>query len=299
MSKRYIITNIENSIPNSSNNISAGYELTQDWFNSNTGNKYYQKTDGVWVNYVTVGTESGVAGHIPYWTSSQSLSSTSSIYQIGNNIGINNYSPTHPLTIGSTALGIGGQISLQGSISGNVVIKTTNTINSWTASLPPNKGTITSFEHLNFGGELLLNDGSGNLYFGTTASLTLFENRIFIGNTYNYAVGRTFSGDIYSDYTGTITINNGAVSYQKMQTISQPSLLGSITSGGAVTEIPYYDFLIDLGPIATNLENTANWLTASYIGPAISGTYQGQSHYNSTYYFMAVEDNQWIRFNRV
>ena len=105
-------------------------------------------------------------------------------------------------------------------------------------------------------------------------------------------------GDIYSDYTGTITINNGVVSYQKMQTVSQPALLGSTIAGGPVTEIPYFDFFIPLGTIATNLENVSNWSAGAYIGPAITGTYQGQSHYDSSYYFMAVEDNQWIRILR-
>ena len=246
----------------------------------------------------TIATGSGVFGYVPYWNSAQNLSSTSSIYNVGTNVGISNFSPTHPLTIGSSASGIGGQISLHGRTSGNVVIKTSDVTSSWTASLPTTKGSITPFVYSNFGGEIMLNDGNGNLFFGTTPSLSLSENTVFIGNTYGYAKSRTLMGDIYSDYTGTITINNGVVSYQKMQTVSQPALLGSTIAGGPVTEIPYFDFFIPLGTIATNLENVSNWSAGAYIGPAITGTYQGQSHYDSSYYFMAVEDNQWIRILR-
>ena len=33
----------------------------------------------------------------------------------------------------------------------------------------------------------------------------------------------------------------------------------------------------------------------TYTGATISGTYQGQSHYNDDYWFTAVDDNVWIR----
>ena len=246
----------------------------------------------------TIATGSGVFGYVPYWNSAQNLSSTSSIYNIGANVGISNFSPTHPLTIGSSASGIGGQISLQGRTSGNVVIKTSDVTSSWTASLPTTKGSITPFVYSNFGGEIMLNDGNGNLFFGTTPSLSLSENTVFIGNTYGYAKSRTLMGDIYSDYTGTITINNGVVSYQKIQTVSQAAVLGSTVAGGVVTEIPFFDYLITPGTITNNLENTSNWSGGTYSGPQIAGTYQGQSHYNSTYFFTAVEDNNWIRILR-
>jgi hypothetical protein len=247
----------------------------------------------------TIATGSGVFGYVPYWNSAQNLSSTSSIYNVGTNVGISNFSPTHPLTIGSSVSGIGGQISLQGRTSGNVVIKTSDVTSSWTASLPTTKGSITPFVYSNFGGEIMLNDGNGNLFFGTTPSLSLSENTVFIGNTYGYAKSRTLMGDIYSDYTGTITINNGVVSYQKMQTVSQAALLGSTVAGGVVTEIPFFDYLIPSGgAIATNLENPSNWSAGAYIGTGITGTYQGQSHYDSTYFFTAVEDNNWIRILR-
>lgn len=53
------------------------------------------------------------------------------------------------------------------------------------------------------------------------------------------------------------------------------------------------------GTTTTNLENIANWdILGVYIGPAITGTYQGQKHYNADYLFECVADNVWIRLIR-
>jgi len=37
--------------PSRSDNISAGYPLTQEWFNEETGERFFHKADGVWVSY--------------------------------------------------------------------------------------------------------------------------------------------------------------------------------------------------------------------------------------------------------
>lgn len=56
---------------------------------------------------------------------------------------------------------------------------------------------------------------------------------------------------------------------------------------------------ISAGTTATNLENTSNWsLVGVYTGTAITGTYQGQKHYNADYLFECVADNVWIRLIR-
>jgi hypothetical protein len=191
-------------------------------------------------------------------------------------------------------------ITLKGDSSGQVLIKTRDSAGSWTATLPNNKGNISSFVYNNFGGEMMLNDGEGNLYFGTTPSLYLPTTQVFIGNTYSYAVGRTFSGDMYNDYTGVVTINNGVVSYVKMQTVSQKAVLGSTNvSGGVVTELPLYNSYITIGSASTYLENVSNWTGNTYTGPSITGTFQGQNHYDGSYFYTAVDDNLWIRFARV
>jgi hypothetical protein len=211
------------------------------------------------------------------------------------NFAIGTSSTTHLLTLGRD-----GAMSIYGSQSGFVSIKSRDNVTSWTASLPPNKGNITQFTYNSFGGEMLLNDGEGNLFFGSTPSLYLQESYVFIGNTYSYAQGRTFSGDMTNDYTGAVTINQGVVSYSKMQLVSQKSVLGSSNvSGGFVTELPLYNSYITIGSTSTALENVSNWTGVNYTGSSITGTFQGQNHYDGTYFYTAVDDNLWIRFSRV
>ena len=213
----------------------------------------------------------------------------------GGNVGIGTSSASHLLTLGR-----GGAMSIYGSQSGFVSIKSRVNVTSWTASLPATKGNISQFIYSNFGGEMMLNDGEGNLYFGTTPSLYLQESYVFIGNTYSYAIGRTFSGDMRNDYTGAVTINQGVVSYSKMQTMTQKAVLGSTNvSGGTVTELPLYNSYITIGSVSTALESVSNWTGATYTGPSITGTFQGQNWYNGSYFYTAVEDNLWIRLARV
>ncbi len=47
------------------------------------------------------------------------------------------------------------------------------------------------------------------------------------------------------------------------------------------------------------LNGTSNWdIDGNYTGAAITGTFQGQKHYNTAYFFEAVDDNDWIRLPR-
>lgn len=47
------------------------------------------------------------------------------------------------------------------------------------------------------------------------------------------------------------------------------------------------------------LDGTGNWdIDGVYTGTAITGTFQGQKHYNTAYMFEAVDDNNWIRLPR-
>jgi len=51
--------------------------------------------------------------------------------------------------------------------------------------------------------------------------------------------------------------------------------------------------------VIAELEYTNNWSSAAYVGPTISNTEQGNTHYDSSYLFIAVGNNQWIRVARV
>ena len=209
-------------------------------------------------------------------------------------VGIGSTGPSSLLTIGS--VGRGGGFSIYGTSSGHVHIRARDNIDTWTASLPPNKGYISNFVYSNFGGEIMLNDGQGNLYFGTTPSLYLPENHFWIGNTYSYSYPRLLSGDVYSDYTGTITINNHRVSYNKMQLVSQKAVLGSLNAtGGMVEEIPINDSFIGIGTASQYLGSASHWSGAAYSGPTITGTFQGQFHATEQFLYMATDDDFWVR----
>jgi hypothetical protein len=209
-------------------------------------------------------------------------------------VGIGSTNPSNLLTIGS--VGKEGGFSMYGTSSGYVHIRARQNIDTWTASLPANKGAISNFVYNNFGGEIMLNDGQGNLYFGTTPSLYLPENYFWIGNTYSYAYPRLLTGDVYSDYTGAITINNHRVSYNKMQLVSQRALLGSLNAtGGMVEEIPINDSFIDIGTASQYLANSSNWSGTAYSGPTITGTFQGQFHTTDQFLYTATDDDFWVR----
>jgi hypothetical protein len=52
-------------------------------------------------------------------------------------------------------------------------------------------------------------------------------------------------------------------------------------------------------PIVNLLDDTVNWdVNANYTGTTITGTTQGQKHYNDSYGFECVHDNVWIRLLR-
>jgi len=44
-----------------------------------------------------------------------------------------------------------------------------------------------------------------------------------------------------------------------------------------------------------NLEDTGNWTSKVYTGPAITNTFQSQKHYDADYLFICVENDEWIR----
>jgi hypothetical protein len=67
------------------------------------------------------------------------------------------------------------------------------------------------------------------------------------------------------------------------------------SGGGGGSGIVY----IASGTTSDLLDDTNNWnINGEYTGTTISGTLQGYAHYNSDYWFTAVDDNDWIRLIR-
>lgn len=106
-------------------------------------------------------------------------------------------------------------------------------------------------------------------------------------------------GDIEINSDGTTTIQPDSVTYDKMQDTTQAALLGNQSGAGTVGEIPIVEQYLNTGAITALLENPSNWTSKSYTGSAITGTFQGQKHYDGDYIFEAVDDNVWVRYSRV
>jgi hypothetical protein len=137
--------------------------------------------------------------------------------------------------------------------------------------------------------------------FSTGSTSSLATNNIWIGDATNTPVARTVSGDININISGVTTIQPNVVTYDKIQVVSQHAVLGSPNlTGGTVEEIPIIDgYVVSGDTVANLLDNVSNWdINGVYTGTTITGTYQGQSHYNPSYWFTAVNDNVWIRLIR-
>jgi len=138
-------------------------------------------------------------------------------------------------------------------------------------------------------------DGSGL----TGVVPPLSSSYIFVGNASNVATGVPVSGAIAIDNTGFTTYESHSITYDKLQFVSQPAILGSTTASGQVSEIPFVPAYLTSSIPTMLLDDTNNWdINGNYTGTAISGTYQGQSHYNANYWYSAVNDNIWIRLIR-
>jgi hypothetical protein len=151
---------------------------------------------------------------------------------------------------------------------------------------------------------------SGGTMTGTlnvpTISATTISGETFYGD------GQYLSG-ISKDFLplsgGTVTNNTIFQSGLTANTITSGSLseivtgttrIVEATSGGTLTATRTIvnSFILDVVAIAI-LEDVSSWDgTGQFIGPPISDTYQGQSYYTSNYYFVAVDDNIWIRLIR-
>jgi hypothetical protein len=123
----------------------------------------------------------------------------------------------------------------------------------------------------------------------------------------NTVTGFTINGNL--TVTGTSTVNNLTITGTTALNgpINSGTLSGSTTrmlevsSGGSVTATKeIITAYITSGGTASNLlENTSNWsINGVYTGTTITGTFQGQKHYNNNYFFEAVADNIFIRLIR-
>ena len=155
---------------------------------------------------------------------------------------------------------------------------------------------------------------------GTLSATTLYGNGQFLtGLVTNdfYVTGGTFMGTTLTlnRQNGSVTItgftSGGGSGTFTGGTISGDLTLSSLTgttdrmlevdsTGFVSAERTIISAYLTSGSTEANLlEDTNNWGNKVYSGTTITGTYQGQKHYNSDYLFEAVDNNLWIRLSRV
>ena len=120
---------------------------------------------------------------------------------------------------------------------------------------------------------------TGTTWDNNSTLSTILNNGDTIDTTINEFSGLTVTS-LTSSGTSIVTANSG----------------GTITGG---TQYIISAYIISGNTAANLLEDINNWnINAEYTGTTITGTYQGQKHYNPSYFFEAVEDNLFIRFLR-
>jgi hypothetical protein len=168
------------------------------------------------------------------------------------------------------------------------------------------------------GGTLTLNRQNGSLIvtgFTSTDTFTTaftYSNNVFTINrnqslpaltaTINSVTGWTVNGN--TNITGNLVVT-GTSSLNG--TISSSGLAGStdrmvqVSSGGTISATAEIisGYITSGGTVALLLDNNSNWdINGNYTGSTITGTYQGQKHYNGNYFYEAVADNLFIRLIR-
>ena len=89
-------------------------------------------------------------------------------------------------------------------------------------------------------------------------------------------------------------VNDGEDGINPFITIDHTHTLGDITDFPDTIDA----YITDV-PTQALLENTSNWDSdGTYIGGAITGTFQGQMHVDANYLYEATSDNQWVRLIR-
>ena len=135
---------------------------------------------------------------------------------------------------------------------------------------------------------------------------TNISNNLVVGNNVSALTVNVSSNLVVGSNISASTLNISSTSNLN-GTINSTNLSGTgdrvvqVNSSGtfSATNQIISAYLTSGGTAANILENTNNWdINGVFIGSGITGTYQGQKHYNNNYFFEAVADNLFIRLIR-
>lgn len=123
-----------------------------------------------------------------------------------------------------------------------------------------------------------------------------------IQTTYLKNTTDTLTGDL--TVTGSIKVTGSVIVSGPLQSTSlsgasdrfvQTDSTGTLSATRTIITA----YLTAGSPVLASLTGSSNWdINGEYIGPTITGTYQGQRYYSGGYFYEAVEDNTWIRLIR-
>lgn len=268
--------------------------------------------DGLTANTISGGTffgdGSGLSGLTDTYVTGATFSGTSLI------ISQNENQPDITATLSSISLS--GALS---SITFNIISSagiSASTISATTYQNLPKDIFVTGGTFS--GGSIVFTNNSGGTFnvsgissFDTFVTGFTYSNNTFtisrnsgstLTATINSVTGWTVNGN--TSITGNLIVTGTSA---LNGTISSSGLAGStdrvvqVDSGGTISATLdiVSGYITSGGTVALLLDNTNNWdINGNYIGSTITGTYQGQKHYNNNYFFEAVADNLFIRLIR-
>jgi fibronectin-binding autotransporter adhesin len=241
------------------------------------------------------------------------------------------------LTTGTTSTISGDYLPLSGgTVSGStnyISGLTANTISATTYQNLPTDIRVTGGTFSS--GTITFTNNTGGTFNVTgitsadtfTTAFTYSNNVFTIGRnqnqpsltaTINTVTGWTVNGNLtvtgntsLQAFTATTATVNGNLTVTGSSalngTISSTNLAGStnrvvqVNSGGTMSATAdiISAYITSGGTAANLLENGTNWdINGVYTGTTITGTYQGQKHYDINYFYEAVADNLFIRLIR-
>ena len=181
------------------------------------------------------------------------------------------------------------------AISGGTVTGATNFSNNLSATTifsgSTNLGSIFALA-----GSGVQSVGQGtNIITGGTANNPIINTSL--SPVFTSVSASTISGNTVT-ISGLSSLNGGITSSSFSGTTNR--IVQSDTGGTfTATQQIITAYLVSGGTTANLLENVSNWdINGNYTGSTISGTYQGQKHYNNNYFFEAVSDNLFLRLIR-
>jgi len=268
--------------------------------------------DGLTANTISGGTffgdGSGLSGLTDTYVTGATFSGTSLI------ISQNENQPDITATLSSISLS--GALS---SITFNIISSagiSASTISATTYQNLPKDIFVTGGTFS--GGSIVFTNNSGGTFnvsgissFDTFVTGFTYSNNTFtisrnsgstLTATINSVTGWTVNGN--TSITGNLIVTGTSA---LNGTISSSGLAGStdrvvqVNSGGTISATLdiVSGYITSGGTVALLLDNTNNWdINGNYTGSTITGTYQGQKHYNNNYFFEAVADNLFIRLIR-